>query len=114
MTIEKKIKVAALCGVLVVGVWVFVGVTKFVNGGEERRASRACVEAVRDRLRAPSTAKIQTPVVTVRGRDDLQMTVAFDAQNAFGAMLRAYAVCEFHRPFPDHDYATPRVSFPGQ
>lgn len=56
-------------------------------------ASRACENFVKDRLKAPSTAKFSGESVSDDGTGRYTVTGSVDAQNSFGAMLRDHYSC---------------------
>ncbi|WP_426241361.1 hypothetical protein [Nocardioides sp. LHG3406-4] len=73
----------------------------FVSSGDERAATNKCEQAVRDRLRAPSTAEFGE--ASAEGTNDPfervpdgQLWVVeggVDSENGFGAMVRNYYSC---------------------
>lgn len=60
--------------------------------GNPEEASFACRDAVRDNLKAPSTAEFGEPKTTTAGKDWL-IAGAVDAQNGYGAMIRSRYTC---------------------
>ena len=86
-------------GFIVVGV-VAIGITALSGGGSgsndaELRgitAERACEDAVRDALKAPSTAEFADSSSS-RSGSTWTVTGAVDAENSFGAMLRNTFEC---------------------
>lgn len=58
----------------------------------------ACEQAVKDRLKAPATAKITKDADAVWNGSAWRYTGAVDAQNSFGATLRNRFACEVSGP----------------
>jgi hypothetical protein len=69
-----------------------------------------CKNLVRDRLKAPSTAKFPLieRTVTKTSDGDYQVLSYVDAQNSFGAQIRSNYVCTIKRSNPEGDRADPR------
>jgi hypothetical protein len=67
-------------------------------GHDEIDARAMCAEFVKDRLKSPSTAKFdyRSETAVHHGNGRYTVTGAVDAQNAFGAMIRAQYICELH------------------
>jgi hypothetical protein len=67
-------------------------------GHDEIDARAMCAEFVKDRLKSPSTAKFdyRSETAVHHGNGQYTVTGAVDAQNAFGAMIRAQYICELH------------------
>lgn len=52
-----------------------------------------CRDVVKDRLRAPGTAKFSGESVSASGVHDYTVTGSVDSENGFGALLRSTYVC---------------------
>lgn len=69
------------------------------GGGEEdadssEMAEIMCQDFVADRLKSPSTAEFSDASTTLLGTSRYKVTGAVDAENGFGAMIRAHYVCQ--------------------
>lgn len=104
------------CGVIVLGLVLFIWYVASggfeEEGAAERRAQEdlkrtlyyECQDAVRARLRSPSTAKFPGPftenpqdVVRFMVDSSYRMLSYVDAQNAFGGTLRSNFICTFRQ-----------------
>jgi hypothetical protein len=91
----------ALVGLFVV-LWIIGSLSdnKSSPGSDKIEAYVYSEEFVKDRLRAPSTAKFcgfSGATVVTLGGDSYQVNGWVDAQNAFGAMIRDDFVCKLHK-----------------
>lgn len=64
--------------------------------GENIGASIICKEFLKDRLKAPSTAKFaptSDQIISSQGNDEYKVISYVDAENSFGAMIRTDYTC---------------------
>jgi len=64
-----------------------------------------CTQFVRDRLKAPASAKFAAPAdaaVTVTADDKVRVLAYVDSQNSFGALIRNNYDCAVHRVRDTH------------
>jgi hypothetical protein len=119
-TIQATAKKPTPLWKLFVGVVVIFAVIIFLNSMCNRSETETvddqnlvawgiCKQFIRDRLKAPTTAKFETYNrygVKQLDTDDWQVTIQVDAQNSFGAMLRSTYVCKIQDKGDDKWYLT--------
>lgn len=64
------------------------------RGPSEVEVRNQCREWAKDHLRSPSTAEFSGEQVRSAGTDEWTVTGSIDAQNAFGATVRATYTCD--------------------
>lgn len=80
--------------VLVLGMVAAVASVGDSTASDGYGARHACEGWVRDQLKAPSTADFQDGTITSKGEGAWTVTGQVDAENGFGAKIRAPWVCE--------------------
>ena len=88
-------KVVMVAGVLV-GVLLVAGVAFLVPriiGGNKREAEDACRAAIEQGLKSPASAEWGDPQVNENGAGLYDVAITVDAENGFGALIRATYIC---------------------
>ena len=99
---RKNLIKTAIIGVLVASIGGF-----FIFIYEDPRVS-ACKDALRVKLKAPSTLEIANVSTDFDGSPG-DVTIAYDAANGYGAMLRGHIKCSFKKTVLGRRFASVRM-----
>lgn len=91
--------------------WIWTNATDNTtsDGTVERLAEYACEDAVKNILKAPSTAKFSHDAVNGSRDDELLVVGRVDSQNSFGASIRSTYTCSVEWSETDNQVSRARV-----